>query len=123
PGLRASLSTDPDDHHGRAARRRADDAGNWGRLGASPAARLYHRRRLGFIAGPYPLYDTGRLYLPRSPARLDLPRKKEDGVQPGGAAACGMTGKSTPELPRKSRSGPFVLTIDEAAAAAFPSCI
>src|SRR4030081_3617515 len=93
--MRAALSADPDDDDGGTARRRADDAGDRGGLGASPAARLHHRRRLGSVADSHPLYDAGRLYLPGPAADLDVPRKKEaGGLRRRRAAARGMTGKS-----------------------------
>jgi AcrB/AcrD/AcrF family/Biotin-lipoyl like len=46
------VPADPDDHDGGAARWRADDGGDRGRLGDTPAARLRHRRRL--LAGANP---------------------------------------------------------------------
>jgi hypothetical protein len=39
-GLRPALPTDPDEHDGSIAWRRADDGGHGSRLGDSPAARL-----------------------------------------------------------------------------------
>ena len=47
------------------ARRRAADARHRRRFGNTPAARLYHRRRLDRVATPDAVYDAGRLSLSR----------------------------------------------------------
>ena len=64
-GLRLALSADPDDDNGGAARRRPDDAGDWRRLRASPAARLHDRRRLAGVSAAHALHHAGGLYLSR----------------------------------------------------------
>ena len=65
-GLCTALSADPDDHDGGVARRRADDDRYRRRLRASPAARLYHRRRLSRVATADALHHAGGIYLSRS---------------------------------------------------------
>ena len=65
--------------------------GTRGRIGDSPAARLRHRRRPRSVAGSYPLYDAGRLYLSRPAADLAV-RGQEATCQFGrsNASACRM---------------------------------
>src|SRR5258705_1874824 len=75
--MHPELTADPDDHDGGAAGWRADDDGNRGRLGDSPAARLCHRRRPGSVADPHALYDAGCLYLPRPAAELAVRGEEE----------------------------------------------
>src|SRR5262249_58745210 len=92
PGLRTALSAYPDDDDGSAAWWRADDAGGRRRLGASPTARLHHRRRPRSVADSHTLYDAGRLHLPRPAADLDV--RGKEGRR--GAAARRMTGNRPP---------------------------
>ena len=73
--------------------------GNRGRLGASTAARLYHRRRPRSVADPDALHDAGRLSLSRPAADLDASGKEEaSGLRRSRRTACRMNGRAMAQV-------------------------